>query len=357
MASKISAAPINFEKIPWRTKEWTGEVLSQLNIKVDQTVHEPHDLFISGYVKIFIKQKHDEKISGFIGQMSRNEKQRVFRSQCLTRALTDVLCIDCVSIDEVPAFKIGKIESILQLNACPAKLLGSNQHEDFTNFAYSLRVWLTQFVQQLSIMVRKRKKGTPEEITDGMYKELFLRFMKIFETQIIENSNMHSFIIPVGPNRLPLTPDAVVQSSSCKDLENDNSIAVIKVNKDSGGEKVGHEEGEMGSRPKKLKTDSVTSRPLCQLIGDMIAVLPTSVFGSNGIYGFLVKGTKITVVSLEADEGFMENLNQGFVEKGCGVTVKCSKECNILSTEGRLALIQTLLDMTDLIQYLCDSRS
>ncbi|XP_062574413.1 uncharacterized protein LOC134236254 [Saccostrea cucullata] len=356
--------PIHLDKNHWKTTEWTGELLSQLNIKVDQATYEPHDLFTSGYVKTFLKQKQDKKISGFIGRISRNENERVYRNQCIIRALAEVICIDCVSVDEIPAFKMIKIESGLQQleqkeNHEKLLLLGS-KHDGSINLDYtcnSLQIWLSQFVQQLSLMVRKRKKGTPEEITEGMYQELFLRFIKMFEIQIIEKSNMHPFIIPIGQNRIAATPDAVVQSLSCKDLENDNSIAVIKVDKDSRTEREGEEEGEMGSRPKKLKTDPVTSAPLCQLIGDMMAVLPSSVLGSWGIYGFLVQGTKVTVVSLVTDEGYMENLNQGYVAVGCEATVKCSKECNILTTEGRRDLIQTLQDMTDLLQYLCDKRN
>lgn len=61
---------------------------------------------------------------------------------------------------------------------------------------------------------------------------------------------------------------------------------------------------------------------------------------------------------MEADEEYLENLSNGVIpEKGCCGKVKYCEECNILTLEGRLALIPTLLDMTALLHYLCEGKT
>lgn len=61
---------------------------------------------------------------------------------------------------------------------------------------------------------------------------------------------------------------------------------------------------------------------------------------------------------MEADEEYLKNLSKGVIpEKDCCGKVKYSEECNILTLEGRLALIPTLLDMTALLHYLCEGKA
>lgn len=43
---------------------------------------------------------------------------------------------------------------------------------------------MKQFVQQMSWIVQKHKRSKQEEITEGMFQELFILFVKMFRTQI-----------------------------------------------------------------------------------------------------------------------------------------------------------------------------
>lgn len=57
--------------------------------------------------------------------------------------------------------------------------------------------------------------------------------------------------------------------------------------------------GEQRNIGKRLKLDRNMSHIPSELkakhIGEMLALLPSSVFGTRGIYGFLVQGTKVNI--------------------------------------------------------------
>ncbi|VDI79525.1 Hypothetical predicted protein, partial [Mytilus galloprovincialis] len=88
-----------------------------------------------------------------------------------------------------------------------------------------------------------------------------------------------------------------------------------------------------------------------QHTGEMIAALSSSVFGINGIFGFIVQGTKVTVTSLRTSGQFSEQLKNGNI-KNAHATVRYSPQCNILTKEGRSQLIDIFLGMKVLLQCL-----
>lgn len=360
-------SPIALEEISLRTSDWNEQVLSLLKIKVDQGVYEPHDLFNSGFVKFLIKQ-HATKISGFIGYTARNVEHQLLLKKCLTLAFTDIVKVDCSEIDEIPLHKVIEMENELNSRKWTQKFLktlGSfdSKHEcAVIDFCQSLRVWMKQFVQQLSWIVQKRKRSMPEEITEGMFQELFILFVKMFKTQITGYPNLSPYLLHLGAQIVSSTPDALIYLSSCRNVGKENAIAVIKINKECRKYETDEGYGEQRTIGKRLKLDQNMSHIPSELkakhIGEMLALLPSSVFGTRGIYGFLVQGTKVTLASLEADEEYLENLSKGVIpEKDCCGKVKYSEECNILTLEGRLALIPTLLDMTALLHYLCEGKA
>lgn len=357
-------SPIALEEISLRTSDWNEQVLSLLKIKVDQGIYEPHDLFNSGFVKFLIKSK----ISGFIGYTARNVEQQLLLKKCLTLAFTDIVKVDCSEIDEIPLHKVIEMENELNSRKWTQKFLktlGSfdSKHEcAVIDFCQSLRVWMKQFVQQMSWIVQKRKRSKQEEITEGMFQELFILFVKMFRTQISGYPNLLPYLLHLGAQIASSTPDALMYLPSCRNVEKENAIAVIKINKECRKCETDEGYGEQRSLEKRLKLDQnmnhIPSELKAEHIGEMLALLPSSVFGTRGIYGFLVQGTKVTLASLEADEEYLENLSEGVIpEKDCCAIVKYSEECNILSLEGRLALIPTLLDMTALLHYLCEGKN
>eukprot|EP00105_Crassostrea_gigas_P013799 XP_011430236.2 PREDICTED: uncharacterized protein LOC105330314 [Crassostrea gigas] len=293
-----SESPIALDEIPSRTSDWNEQVLPLLNIKVDLNVYEPHDLFNSGYVNFFMR-KHHTKISGFIGYQARNAEQLHLLKQCLTLTFTDSVKVDCSVIEEIPVHKVIEMENELK---CPEwtqnlmKNLGKfdSKHEStMIDFSHSLRLWLKQFVQQISLMVQKRKRSKPEEITEGMFQELFILFVKMFGTQISGYSNLQPFLIHLGDQTVSSIPDAIIYSPSCRDIENENSIAVIEIKKEYSKCEPEETERELRNVRKKSKTDHIPSKLKGQHVGEMLALLPSSVFGTHGIYGFLVQGTKV----------------------------------------------------------------
>ena len=63
---------------------------------------------------------------------------------------------------------------------------------------------------------------------------------------------------------------------------------------------------------------------------------------------------QVTVMSFKSDEEYYESLKQGKPIKNA--VVQYSRECNMLSKEGRAFLSDVLFDMSKLLEFLCERR-
>ncbi|XP_063423268.1 uncharacterized protein LOC134707449 [Mytilus trossulus] len=188
------------------------------------------------------------------------------------------------------------------------------------------------------------------DLTNKMFQDLFLSFVRIFEIMIIDDNNFQAYTMSVGTQTIRSEPDAVI----CKFFPTDvlqfteKVIAVVHVEeeKDSSCE-------NLSVKSKRRRTDNdktsatighISSNLKGQHTGEMIAALSSSVFGFNSIFGFIVQGTKATATSLRTSGQFWEQLKNGNI-KNAHATVRYSPQCNILTKEGRSQLIDIFLGM------------
>ncbi|VDI05557.1 Hypothetical predicted protein [Mytilus galloprovincialis] len=202
-------------------------------------------------------------------------------------------------------------------------------------------------------MTNNRKKM---DLTNKMFQDLFLSFVRIFELMIIDDNNFQAYNMTVGTKTIRSEPDAVI----CKFFPTDvlqfteKVIAVVHVEEEKDSCEY------TSTKSKRRRTDDdktsntmghIGSNIQGQHTGEMIAALSSSVFGFNGIFGFIVQGTKVTVTSLRTSGQFSEQLKKGNI-KNAHATVRYSPQCNILTKEGRSQLIDIFLGMKVLLQCL-----
>lgn len=209
-----------------------------------------------------------------------------------------------------------------------------------------------QLLSQLQYMVNKRQVSKPEELSEGMYQELFIRFAKIFGLEIMGDPNVGRFTFQIAGRDITSIPDALILNPSHKGFTN-SVLAVVKVKKSYSREEDAESARQLQGLQKKPRfSKHIDYKLKGQHVGQLMSVLPNSVFGSSGIYGFIVQATEVTVVAFAAEEKYLEYLRKGNLPKTMSATVKYSEKCNILSKKGRLDLVNTLFDMAALMEYL-----
>lgn len=65
--------------------------------------------------------------------------------------------------------------------------MDTGDHCDLQASFFSFRVnqWVNDFLWQLLYMMNKKQSTDPEELSEGMFQELFLRFAKLFELKLV----------------------------------------------------------------------------------------------------------------------------------------------------------------------------
>lgn len=83
---------------------------------------------------------------------------------------------------------------------------------------------LQQFVWQLIHMVRTHRGQEGEEVTEGMFQELFVLFAKSFGLHILSGGNVNQYSLVAGERgRFVAIPDAVI----CHPLTEEEQICAV----------------------------------------------------------------------------------------------------------------------------------
>lgn len=106
-------------------------------------------------------------------------------------------------------------------------------------------------------------------------------------------TNLHFSVIFLQPSQLD---NHAIEGTTLNFLL---ILIFIQINKECRKCETDEGYGEQRSLGKKLKLDQnmnhIPSELKAEHIGEMLALLPSSVFGTRGIYGFLVQGTKVNI--------------------------------------------------------------
>ncbi|XP_076078081.1 uncharacterized protein LOC143048333 [Mytilus galloprovincialis] len=213
------------------------------------------------------------------------------------------------------------------------------------------------FSDQLLSVVSHKKSAS-----ERMMQDLFLSFVKIFDLTIFDTTYSPNlgFYFHNGRNVIQSEPDALILSNKLTpEMEIESKvIAVVKVRQNYSNDRR-NEPPDKKLKVRSVARDKMTGNiaaehidPLLkgQHIGDMLAVAESSsVFGQNGVFGFIVQGTKVTLVSLETKKEYFEYIKTKD-QKLFEAEVTYSKECNFLSKNGRKELIPILLGMEKLVK-------
>ncbi|CAC5395369.1 unnamed protein product [Mytilus coruscus] len=189
----------------------------------------------------------------------------------------------------------------------------------------------------------KSKKGnTSQELSEGMFQEFFVTFARTFGLNIVSSPSVDKYSLTIGMKDFVAIPDAII----CHPTEtgDDKICAVIQVKGCSQDEDNDHTRN-LTNVPKGSYAQHIGSDLKGQHCGQFLCTLPYSVFGKNGMFGFIV-----TLTAFKADDGYYDNLSSG--QKEAFVTY--SEEYNILRKEDRKLLVQTFLDIGKLMDFLCE---
>uniref|UniRef100_K1QCE6 Uncharacterized protein n=1 Tax=Magallana gigas TaxID=29159 RepID=K1QCE6_MAGGI len=279
-------------EIPTQTSNWNCTVFPKLHIESIPDVFSPYVVF-SSYADFLENQKI--KRSKIIATMNEHVSEKWELQDCYTYAIEHILDLDYEHIDHVPVHRVKELHKYTQSQALDEPLLEEWQkmHEKISDF-----LW------QLLYLVNKRQIPEPEELTEGMFQDLFIRFARIFGLNLIKESD----------------------SQTQRNLERGTTV---------------HNQDQC-----------VDSRLKGQLVGDILAVLKNSMFGPTGIFGLIVQATEVTIVAFATENNYLECIKNGkFPNRDCA-TVKYSEKCNILAKRGRLELVKAFLGMADLMECL-----
>lgn len=342
--SSDSSIPDN--TIPEETCSWTGLLLPVLRVTVDTVTEDPLKIFESSYLDHFFRKKEGQtgNISDILSFFRKDHIMEM--RQCFQRLSTEAIELDYEHFQEVPFQKVLELRNYLKLSKW------SSNHE--FPVEYGIQESLRRFYTQLLYMTRKR--NIQQEVMEGMFQELFISFARIYGLEVHGFEDKSKFRLRIGDCHVTSNPDALICNSAFQDQGDNDIIAVVEVKKKYSRE--GDPESERTQQNKEIVTwqvPHVNDNVKAKHIGEMLAVLPYSVFGNNGLYGFIVQGTNVTVVSLKLYEGYYDSLKEGQLNMKNAV-VQYSRECNFLSKEGRAYLSDVFFYMSKLQDYLYEHR-
>ncbi|XP_063438734.1 uncharacterized protein LOC134719694 [Mytilus trossulus] len=342
-------SPIFLETIKKNTSEWTDLVLPNFRIIFgSDKFAQADDVFTKGILHLIEKEACSEVLNFFLkGRTEDKEKYECFR-----HAVLNVFDIDCCHIDNIQEDVMLKLNQIIEeghwidnyiaMANCNQPLVRRICDRDLcTN--------LKTFIWQLLYMIRKRKGNKPKELSEGMYQELFVSFARIFGLNIVSGSNVEKYSLTIDEKDFVAIPDAVICHPTA--IGDDKIFAVIEVKKccqDEENEQIRN----LRSIQKRAFVQHVGSSLKGQHCGQFLCTLPFSAFGNRGMYGFIVQGTQVTLTSFKPEDGYYENLCNGYLRKKEAV-VTCSKEYNILKKDDRKQLVETFLDFEKLLKFIC----
>ncbi|CAC5368887.1 unnamed protein product [Mytilus coruscus] len=199
-------------------------------------------------------------------------------------------------------------------------------------------------------MVRRQKNDIFQGVSDGMCQELFVNFARIFSLNIVSSSSVPKYPLTVCGRDLVASPDAILCHPTDTGLEKICAIITVKqCNQDEDLEQARNIRGFQ----RTSYSQQVGSSLIGQHCGQFLCTLPFSVFGNNGMYGFIVQGTTVTLTSFKPEDGYYDNLCNGCLHEK-RATLTHSREYNILRKDDRKQLVQTFLDMGKLLKFVTD---
>ncbi|VDI77649.1 Hypothetical predicted protein [Mytilus galloprovincialis] len=213
---------------------------------------------------------------------------------------------------------------------------------------------LKLFYDQLLFMMNHSHNGDP--VTEKMFLDLFTAFVRIFHLKIYDTTKTEHYFT-IGEREFISEPDAIIykftESESCDAARLESSVFVVAKVKQYCKDKKKDRTSNLRHASDDLAqvADHIASNVKGQHIGDMLAVTQSSsALGNNGVFGFIVQGTKVTLTSLKVGDDFFESKGFSVAANGINGTVNYSKQCNILLKRGRHELIPVMLSMATLFK-------
>ncbi|XP_063404124.1 uncharacterized protein LOC134687621 [Mytilus trossulus] len=372
---KRNHSVIEGDNVPPNTNDWNIDVISsdlQLSFRYEE---DPRSLFIIGYHRFLGRNVHHKE---FMRKHYLNpDEDYLAKASCLQFALVEwENMINTEVINDVQAVDVFQMNHELQKPFLDSafneylleedKKFEGSEHLEHVKEKKKLLQEMCQkiftkmklFSDQLLNVVSHKKSAS-----ERMMQDLFLSFVKIFDLTIFDTTHSPNigYHFHNGKNVIQSEPDAVILSNKLTpEMEIESKvIAVVKVRKNySNTRRDEPPDKKMKVRPDawdkmtgKIAAEHVDPLLKCQHIGEMLAVAESSsIFGQNGVFGFIVQGTKVTLVSLETKTEYFEYLKTKDKSKLFEAEVTYSKECNFLSKNGRKELIPILLGMEKLVK-------
>ncbi|XP_071126083.1 uncharacterized protein [Mytilus edulis] len=321
--------------------DWTAVDLSPFRMNFEKCSNI-EDVFFNGLSHFAMKKEWSPRILK-LGFRSPEDK---VKCECFQYAIDNIFNIDCNNIEEIEFSDLSKIRHIIEDAHWIANYVGTSDVRD--RICRELSSCLKIFIWQLSFVVGRQKNDILEGVSDGMFQELFVNFARIFSLNIVSSSSVPNYPLTVCGRGLVACPDAILCHPTDTGLE--KICAVITV-------KQCNQDEDLARNLRDLQRTSYSQQFGSSLIGQhggqFLCTLPFSVFGNDGMYGFIVQGTNVTLTSFKPDEGYYDNLCNGCLHNKVA-TVTHSRTYNILRKDDRKQLVQTFLDIGKLLKFVTD---
>lgn len=343
--------------IPTQTINWNCTVFPKLHIESIPDVFSPYVVF-SSYADFLENQKI--KRSKIIATMNEHVLEKWELQDCYMYAIEHILDLDYEHIDHVPVHRVKELYKYTQSQALDEpsleewqKYFAERNLEDGGSTSKQKWQWMhekiSDFLWQLLYLVIKRQIPDPEELTEGMFQDLFIRFARIFGLNLIGVPSVGQYSFDLYNKEISSVPDALLIDP----LKGNSIFGIVKVKNYYSKESDSQTQRNLERGTTVHNQDQgVDSRLKGQLVGDILAVLKNSMFGPTGIFGLIVQATEVTIVAFATEDNYLECIKNGkFPNRDCA-TVKYSEKCNILTKRGRLELVKAFLGMADLLECL-----
>ncbi|XP_063401183.1 uncharacterized protein LOC134685392 [Mytilus trossulus] len=367
----------NPENIPETTRAWSSdEVCNKLSVTRKYN-DDPRSVFIIGYLELM--GQNIKLIEYMKNHFESPDQEYKTKHECFQFALNTWkdMVIDNEFINNIEVSGAIKMNNVLdkpfETSSLYHDFVEPKEQKQETDNGEQLALLrstcqkifakLKVFSDQLLFVMDNL--GNPSET---MFKDLFMAFVRIFDLKIFDTTNTPGcrYILHHREFTATSIPDAVMSSYTAGTVSItpklvSKVIAVVEVRKEYSHSP--DQDSDSSPEAKKIRLDSrlinsfaehVHKRLEGQHIRDMLAVTQSeaSVFDYNGIFGFIVQGTKVTFVSLQSSKKYFNNLLINDKTKNIWADVRYSKECNLLTKEGRKDLIPVLLGIEKLVMQI-----
>ncbi|XP_076114088.1 uncharacterized protein LOC143082327 [Mytilus galloprovincialis] len=372
--SRVRSLCENPENIPETTSAWSAyEVCNKLSVTLKYN-DDPRSVFIIGYLELM--EQNIKLIEYMKNHFESPDQEYKTKHKCFQFALNTWkdMVIDSEFINDIEVSGALKMNIVLDKPFEKSSLYHDfvepkekKQEADNGEQLVLLRSTCQKIFAKLKVFSDQLlfvmdNLGYPSE---RMFKDLFMAFVRIFDLKIFDTTNTPGcrYYLHHGEQTVTSIPGAVMSSYTARTGSItpklvSKVVAVVEVRKEYSHSP--NQDSESSSEAKKIRlesrqTDSIAehvhTRLKGQHIGDMLAVTQSeaSVFDYNGVFGFIVQGTKVTFVSLQSSKKYFDNLLENDKTKNVWAEVRYSKECNLLTKEGRTNLIPVLLGIEKLV--------